>query len=203
MLFRSGGSSRDGISDHSTSRILAVRATKDYIATTSQPALWRGGLSNFKVSKQVTLNIGGNPHLMAYAMSFKMAQNYNMWALECPTLYMPIGFQTVYEINVATKSFQRISLPGRETKYTDKPIMYANGNNIAIGVKSIKTSGLTNGSLLYAYFGILSQANEIDWTTKWSAWYHNNVRVVGGTEISTIVYIAVGTPQEVCNALTS
>ena len=103
---------------------------------------------------------------MAYSMSFKMAQNYNMLALECPTLYMPIGFQTVYEINVATISFQRISLPGRENKYTDKPIMYANGNNIAIGVESSKTSGLITGSLLDAYFGILTQANEIDWRTR-------------------------------------
>eukprot|EP00826_Nyctotherus_ovalis_P018471 TRINITY_DN15536_c0_g1_i5.p3 TRINITY_DN15536_c0_g1~~TRINITY_DN15536_c0_g1_i5.p3 ORF type:complete len:139 (-),score=27.20 TRINITY_DN15536_c0_g1_i5:51-467(-) len=135
-------------------------------------------------------------------MNFQMPQAYNMLALECPTLYMPHGFNRVYEMEFPARTYRQLPLPsGNKPVYSRKPIMYMNGNNVAVGLRMKQANGLQNGEFLYPYFGVLSAHNPLDWTTKWSAWYHNGVRVGQGSSISCLVYIAVGSPHEVVNAL--
>eukprot|EP00826_Nyctotherus_ovalis_P018472 TRINITY_DN15536_c0_g1_i6.p2 TRINITY_DN15536_c0_g1~~TRINITY_DN15536_c0_g1_i6.p2 ORF type:complete len:156 (-),score=44.13 TRINITY_DN15536_c0_g1_i6:13-480(-) len=130
-------------------------------------------------------------------MNFQMPQAYNMLALECPTLYMPHGFNRVYEMEFPARTYRQLPLPsGNKPVYSRKPIMYMNGNNVAVGLRMKQANGLQNGEFLYPYFGVLSAHNPLDWTTKWSAWYHNGVRVGQGSSISlSLIHISEPTRQ--------
>jgi len=116
-----GGSGNDGIQDHTTSILEGIRVEPgQYIATTTRPAYWkgpedpctrgRGRLSPFHVAKQVTMNYNGNPHLIAFDISFTMALSYDILSFECPTLYMPSTFDRVYAIEVGSRSYYQIPL---------------------------------------------------------------------------------------------
>ena len=206
------GGGFDGLKDETTSVLHGIRVVPgQYIATTTQPAYWKGPedpcthgrsrLSPFMVSKQVTINYMGNKNLISYEISFGMIRDFDMLSFECPTLYMPATFNRVFTLDLSKKTYEEIPLPGDwKEAVTTKPIMYMNAEGVAVGVRLTRVGGVT-GAFHYAYFGRLATNKPIDYTTKWSAWFHTAAPVKIGTQISTQMYIAVGTPQEVINAL--
>ncbi len=119
------GSRRDGAETNTTSRLLEIRASGNHLRTRTQMAFWlapgersagqlarnTNTLSDFVLTKDVTIGFGRWPQALDYRVTFSLPAGARHVAaqFEALTGYMPPEFSRFWEFNPASGRLQPLS----------------------------------------------------------------------------------------------
>jgi len=145
------GSRRDHIGPNSTSRLIELVAATNHLQTKTQMAFWlapgersegrlarnTNTLSDYVLSKDVTIGFGRWPQALDYRTTFLIPANAHPVSsqFEALTGYMPAEFRAFYEFDPATKKLKPLSHGPGEVK---NPVVLATADGkFAMGIFSI------------------------------------------------------------------
>ena len=144
------GSRRDHVGTNSTSRLLEIVAAKNHLHTKTQMAFWlapgersegqlarnTNALSDFTLTKDVTIGVGRWPQALDYRVTFSVPPNshHSFAQFEALTGYLPAEFNTFYEYDPQIKKLKPLSFGPGEIK---NPVVLATADgNYAMGIFS-------------------------------------------------------------------
>ena len=145
------GSRRDGAGNNSTSRLLELVASGNHLRTKTQMAFWLAPgersdgqlarntavLSDYLLTKDVTIGFGRWPQALEYQVTFSVPANArNVYAqFEALTGYMPPEFDHFWEFNPQTRKLQPLNYGPGEIK---NPVVLATADGkYAMGIFSL------------------------------------------------------------------
>ena len=201
------GSRRDGAGTNTTSRLLELVAAGNRLQTTSQMAFWlapgersagqlarnANRLSDYKLTKDVTIGFGRWPQALDYRVTFTVPENtsHGSAQFEALTGYMPSEFSRFWEFNRQTGRLQALSVGPGEIK---NPVVLATPDGkFAMGVfsppqKLPDTRGPNYGRWSFA------NANVVKWNCVYRV--HNDHGIHSG-DYSYRMLVPIGTLAEV------
>lgn len=119
------GSRNDGVSTNTTSRVLELVASGNHLRTKTQMAFWlapgqlsskqparnTNTLSNYVLTKDVTIGVGRWPQALDYNVTFTLPANvrHTSAQFEALTGYMPPEFNTFWQFNKTTGKLEPLS----------------------------------------------------------------------------------------------
>ena len=203
------GSAADATADTSTSRLLSFSTDSNQIKSSAQMAFWTSvgqpypagcgitniqvaqnttNLSNHILTKRVTIGFLGIPNVIAYQVTFHVAEHHSSAIFESLTGYLTQSFSVFWTFDPATGSLAPLSYgPGEQ----DKPIIFSTtSQNYAMGIYSPGLPEPSFPGLGYARYSYLSQ-----FTAKWSAFYHMGDTPAG--DYTFQLYVVVGALADV------
>lgn len=128
------GSARDGVGPRSTSRLLGLQAKRNELTTIVRPAFWlapgerdqtnlpalnAAKLSDFLITKQVTIGYKHYAFAIDYRATFSVppTERHTLGQFEAVTGYMPIEFSKFWTLDVRTGDVAPLSDgPGEQAK---------------------------------------------------------------------------------------
>ncbi len=207
------GSAADATADTSTSRLLSFSTDSNQIKSSAQMAFWTSvgqpypagcgitniqvaqnttNLSNHILTKRVTIGFSGISNVIAYQVTFHVAEHHSSAIFESLTGYLTQDFSAFWTLDPATRSLAHLSYgPGEQ----DKPIIFSTTDqNYAMGIYSPGLPQPSFPGLGYARYSYLSQ-----YTTKWSAFYHMGDTPAG--DYTFQLYVVVGSLAQVIEGM--
>lgn len=206
------GARADGAGDKSTSRLLALRAEKGVLDTTTRMAFWLSPgeksdgkpalnatrLSAHTVRKRVTLGGGGDPHVIEYAVTFTVpkGERHTLAQFEAVTGYMPPAFAAFETFDPATGELAPLGDgPGEQPK----PVVFSTkSGGHAMGVLAAGPTPAGQSGPGYGRWRF-----EAERVVKWNAVYR--VRDPAGVpagEYGYRLFVVVGTREGVRASMT-
>lgn len=217
------GSRSDSSAPKSTSEILKASSVYPVISTANHPAFWLGpgeksyslipgqegllavntiSVSPDTLSKRVTVDYLGNPHLIRWDTYITLVNQTKMIQIEIPTAYVNGEFTAFFTYNPANRKLTSLSHtvanqvgqfpPGSDVGEQSLPVIFATpSQNYAIGVWSPEKG------VQYGRFDFTQYQN----AAKWNAVVRRD-NLNPGT-YGFVSYVAVGTLQDVAAALQS
>jgi len=207
------GSRKDGAGKTSTSRLLKIEATDNFLRTTSQSAFWlapreksegRDALNDrvvsaHRVSKKVTIGRKNHPHVIEYDVTFHVpeGEKHTYAQFEAVTGYMPAEFSTFWKYLPNEKKLAAIEPGQGEQQY---PVILATADGkYAMGIYSPDqpSKGFENAG--YGRFRF-----EKEKVVKWnSVFRYRDAAGIKPGDYSFRNFVFVGTLDDVTKSMTA
>ncbi len=194
------GSRRDGVGPTSSSRLISIEAAGNKLKTQTQMANWlapgeRSGknlaknttvLSEWNLSKEVTIGALNRPHLIEYQVSFSAPFHgrNNQAVFESLTGYMPAEFSSFWRFNASTARLEPLSDgPGEQA---DPVVLSTPDGAFAMGIFSPERAKKGYGRWRFGPEKVV----------KWNCVFRVKNPEKGG-RFRFLHYVAVGTREQV------
>lgn len=179
-----GNRNDKGISFPSTSVLQSIRYSGNVMATTSRPAYWmapgdrnsaqgnlyalnKEKLSDYTLSKQVTVGYGGNRHAIEFLTTIQTPRAMNSIQVEAPTAYLNAEFTNLYSYNPKTNSLIKLPPTYQDRFYFDAVIISTPDGRYAMGAWAPEHAGFQRAYAI-GYFAPGAGAAADFATSKWS-----------------------------------
>jgi len=207
------GSANDGVGQTTTSKLLGLNTAGNVYRTTTLPAFWLlphqrdpgngciavnlSPLSNYETSKAITIGVYGVANAIQYLISIKIPENQPYLQVEAPTGYMPVDFDTFWNINMSNGQIRSTTQGPGEDK-DDPVIISTQDQRFAMGAFLV---GAPTSYVHYArfYFPLGPAAG----TSKWSVVWRGLNGVAAGQTISFETIVCLGNLQTVQSCMFS
>lgn len=198
------GSRLDGAGSKSTSRLVSILGSGNRLRSTNQMAFWlapgeKSGpnlaknttkLSNWFVSKDVTIGVLGRPQLIEYNVTFwsEPAERHEEAVFESLTGYMPAEFSSFFRFDKASGRLEPLSDgPGEQA---DPVVLSTPDGAFAVGIYSPEPTKKGYGRWRFVREKVV----------KWNCVFRIH-RPAPGARFSFRHYVAVGTRVQVQSEL--
>jgi hypothetical protein len=205
------GSRRDGVGPKSSSKLLGIQARGNQLATVIRPAFWLAPgefsgkhpaknttvLSNYWVTKQVTIGYKQHAHAIDYRVTFTVpkGETHTLAQFEALTGYMPAEFSKFWALDPkAGKLLPLSDGPGEQTR----PVVFSTENGLwAMGVWSPDQPSKGHEGTGYGRFRFPAAK-----VVKWNCVFREqNAMGIAPGNHSFRVFVAVGSLQNVRDTL--
>jgi len=200
------GSSNDSAGPTSTSQLLGVNLDGEILRTTSQPAFWiapgqfdtNGNcyavntqpVSNYIINKAVVIGYAGYTNALVFEFNVQVPEFQSYLQIEAPTGYMPIAFDTFFNIDLSTGVLtQTDGGPGE----TPDPVIISTGDGTAAMGSFLQSAFSPYASYARFTFPGLGAGS----TSKWSNVWRTNTPPPTTEPIAFVSVICIGSLQEV------
>jgi len=205
------GSMNDGVGLTTTSKLLGVNTSGNVYRTTTLPAFWLvphqqdppngcfavnlSPLSNYETSKALTIGVYEVANAIQYLISIKIPEHQPYLQVEAPTGYMPVDFNTFWNINLSNGQISPTTQGPGEDK-DDPVIISTQDHQFAMGAFLL---GAPLSYVHYArfYFPYGPEAGTSKWSVVWRAYSG----VTAGQTISFETIVCLGNLTMVQNCL--
>jgi len=209
------GSSNDGQGSITTSKLLGINVAGNILRTTSLPAFWLAPgqaepnpdstchyafnptlVSNWTMSKAVSIGYGGVPNAIQFLFSFTVGINEVYIQVEAPTGYLQQSFSSFYIINLANGQLQPVNYgPGEQ----GQPLVFATPDGQHSMGAFLLQAPTNYRSYARFFFPWGGQAGTAKWSAVWRGWQSFKAGQFLG---NFLTIVCVGSIQEVQTCMT-
>eukprot|EP00826_Nyctotherus_ovalis_P064445 TRINITY_DN9453_c0_g7_i1.p1 TRINITY_DN9453_c0_g7~~TRINITY_DN9453_c0_g7_i1.p1 ORF type:complete len:416 (-),score=37.07 TRINITY_DN9453_c0_g7_i1:149-1336(-) len=156
----------------------------------------------FELKKSIKLNVEENPNLFSIEYEFETHKDYLALSIYVPFMNLISNFSELYEIDVESRTYHALRFPPDNSSgyYAYKPVICAIPGVVAIGA-AIKEIEGPKGSATYVYQTHLDAIGPLYERMFLIPHYYAGGGAPAGTRIKIKTHIAVGTVEEVTEAL--